>query len=520
MAADSNHALASGPERLPATLPSGEATRVDLAFAGELTYGRQIHSVVLPAGVTSLMLAGQTRQQGLLYVQLQDSHGQLRAALVLQKGHKQVSLSAAPSCDAGASSVVPSDIVPAGTWQLAVCHLEGERRSPHPQAYTLTLHGWSSPRAVMPVVTETEMPVVTAIAAPAGRGPAWYCGDLHAHTRFSDGHNTLEQAMAIAADQQLDFLFLTEHNLCHPHLPVSDRTLILPGIEITTSLGHFNVHGPVRPLQLIDRDLSSAALIVQGLDEVAGANSHITINHPMMKPWHWHYDALDMRRVHALEVCCDPTWATSPAATEAALAVLNQAWQLGLRLTAVGGSDCHLTPDERNPQASAPSLYGDPATWVFAQDLTQSAILAGLRAGHVYLARHSALIFDLQPVSFPLAMAILPGMDVGAQRVALTIHTAAPVHDWQLQLIADGDCIATLPLGAQPQTLMLDLTRYSWLRCDIRDSEGAFAGLINPLYNGAHPRFRQPAPALSWEELRSASRMTSAVAAYDKSYDV
>ena len=117
-------------------------------------------------------------------------------------------------------------------------------------------------------------------------------------------------------------------------------------------------------------------------------------------------------------------------------------------------------------------------------------------------------------------MPILPGMDVGAQRVALTIHTAAPVHDWQLQLIADGDCIATLPLGAQPQTLMLDLTRYSWLRCDIRDSEGAFAGLINPLYNGAHPRFRQPAPALSWEELRSASRMTSAVAAYDKSYDV
>ena len=490
---------------------SGELLTGAWQWHGELTYGRREQTLVLPTGVIELTLSGCTAQQGLLYVQLLDTDRQLRATLVLQKGEKQVSVSAMLS-GTTRNGEQPAGTLPAGSWLVVVCHLEGETRSPHPQAFALQAQ-LTTQRIDMPVDTVMLTP-------PPGRGATWYRGDLHAHTRLSDGHNSPQQAVAIAAAQQLDFLFLTEHNLCHPQLPASDRTLILPGIEITTSMGHFNVHGPATSLQLADRDLTSAALIAQGMDEVAGRDSHITINHPLMKPWHWHYDALDMRRVHALEVCCDPTWATSPAATEAALAVLNQAWQSGLRLTAVGGSDCHLTPDERNPQATAPSTYGDPATWVFAQDLTQSAMLAGLRAGHVYIERHCALIFNFQPVSSLLAMQILPGMDVGAQVVTLTLHTAVPVHGWQLQLMADGDCIATLPLGAQAQTITLDLTRYSWLRCDIRDGEGAFAGLINPIYNGSHPRFRQPAPALCWGELLAASRIPSAVTAYETSYDV
>ena len=64
------------------------------------------------------------------------------------------------------------------------------------------------------------------IKAPESR---WFRGDLHAHTVLSDGHNTLEAATEIIERQQLDFMFLTEHNICHPALPDSDRTLILAG---------------------------------------------------------------------------------------------------------------------------------------------------------------------------------------------------------------------------------------------------------------------------------------------------
>ncbi len=44
-----------------------------------------------------------------------------------------------------------------------------------------------------------------------------------------------------------------------------------------------------------------------------GKSGHsLGINHPMMKPWHWHWsDQVDSGQVSTFEVCCDPTWSIS-----------------------------------------------------------------------------------------------------------------------------------------------------------------------------------------------------------------
>jgi predicted metal-dependent phosphoesterase TrpH len=89
----------------------------------------------------------------------------------------------------------------------------------------------------------------------------WYRGDLHAHTSLSDGHNASEQAVALIEQQQLDFIFLTEHNTSHTFLPVLEKTLFVPGIEITTDIGHFNVHGLRQPLQMQEEGFTSKSLI-------------------------------------------------------------------------------------------------------------------------------------------------------------------------------------------------------------------------------------------------------------------
>ena len=64
----------------------------------------------------------------------------------------------------------------------------------------------------------------------------------HTHTTLSDGKDTVRRAMQKAAMQGMDFYVPTEHNLMHTGW-CETKLLILPGIEITTDLGHFNIFG-------------------------------------------------------------------------------------------------------------------------------------------------------------------------------------------------------------------------------------------------------------------------------------
>ena len=80
----------------------------------------------------------------------------------------------------------------------------------------------------------------------------WFCGDFHTHTRLSDGKETVRCAMKKAGKMGMDFYVPTEHNVVHTGWPETD-IMILPGVEITTCLGHFNIFGCTgAPAQLLD----------------------------------------------------------------------------------------------------------------------------------------------------------------------------------------------------------------------------------------------------------------------------
>jgi hypothetical protein len=332
----------------------------------------------------------------------------------------------------------------------------------------------------------------------------WYRGDLHAHTRLSDGHNSLEQAVALIEQQQLDVMFLTEHNTSHTFLPVSGKTLFVPGIEITTELGHFNVHGPGRPLKKQAAGFTSIGLIEEGL--AIGQGGHVAINHALMKPWHWQYRQLPLARIHSLEICCDPTWPTSGEATEKALSALTALWNRGRRIYGVGGSDCHLRADERNPRATEPSIYGDPATYVYCDGgLSGAALLQNLRRGRVYIERRCSLQFCINRGEQ------YPGSDVGAQTLKYTISAGDRQRQYFAEFVADGDTIARFSLNDRPIDHHVDMSRYRWLRVDIRRENGEFEGLINPVFNGGHPCFASPS-IHTWGQL--AAVIPSAAAAF------
>ncbi|MGF1735884.1 CehA/McbA family metallohydrolase [Photobacterium satsumensis] len=478
-----------------------------LTFSGELAFGHRVERFEVPAGIQTLSITGTTVKQGFLYAYLYDAKQQLRAAILWVKPEKQIVISR----DAASLGGIAGDI-PSGEWELHLYNLEGENRNHKPMQYQANIAfevaiEEGNQQIAVPAITVPTMASLNAdnqitfdytkIKSPESR---WYRGDLHAHTVLSDGHNTLEAATEIIECQQLDFMFLTEHNICHPRLPDSSRTLILPGVEVTTDKGHFNVHGPRSGLAMSNADYSSEALIRQGVAKLGG---NISINHPMMKPWHWHYNDMPLAHVDTMELCCDPTWSTSPASTESALNVLTAMWNNGHRIYAVGGSDSHLEPHERNPKATEPSIYGDPSTFVFSHGLSGEGILAGLRQGHVYLERCCGLAVSINHGS------VLPGQDVGEGELTYHLSVRDRSQAYFAECVADGEVIERFQLSPEGRAFTVGMQQRKWLRIDIRRGDlanmaggdtGEFEGVINPVFNGQHAVFSQPL-VTTWGEL-------------------
>jgi hypothetical protein len=270
----------------------------------------------------------------------------------------------------------PGTIEP-GSWAvvLGVPNLRVGRRD----SYTITVR--------FEAVDEMAGPVVR-------NGPGWFVGDLHAHSGHSDGRTMTARKVSIpvpthrvfdaARAAGLDFIALTDHNTASHWLdvdrlqPYYDDLLLLHGREITTYRGHANAIGERR---FHDFRLGDAR-ISEVLREPASEGAFISINHPtspddercMGCGWN-SLDPETLPTVHGVEVVNGDSASGALAGWPFWVDLLNR----GLHVTAVGGSD------EHTPEETANRRLGRPATVVFATELSEQAIVAGLKAGRVYV---------------------------------------------------------------------------------------------------------------------------------------
>ena len=171
---------------------------------------------------------------------------------------------------------------------------------------------------------------------------------------------------------------VTEHNTVS-HLPHLARQagpdlLPIPGLEITTEQGHANAWGIRRWHEFRCESPEQMARVV---DDVRAAGALISINHPKTGGPPWQFGGEE--RFDCLEVWQAPWFVFN----DQSLALWDRLLRQGRRLTAVGGSDLHQAlPGEEIEGLS----LGRPCTWVYAEALSEQAILAGIRAGHVFIS--------------------------------------------------------------------------------------------------------------------------------------
>ena len=334
-------------------------------------------------------------------------------------------------------------------------------------------------------------------------GPGWYRGDLHMHTAHSDGSCKSRMGQKVpcplfltveaAVARGLDFIAVTDHNTQSHYdaerelQPYFDNILLLPGREMTTYLGHANVFGTT---SFVDFRIGTPQVpdVNSMLRQVAALQGIISINHPAVRSGEncmgcgWTpATAVDYRLIEAVEVVNGPDADGQRSGVPFWEGLLNQ----GYHLTGIGGSDNH----DADIPVPGPGSIGYPTTVVQAADLSTPSILAGLRAGHVFVdtegTRDRLLEYSASAGGRNAAMGDTLQLAKGAT-IRLTVHVVHAKGS-HLELIADG---AKLPPGngaiqQDDQRTTLELSgdnQRRWIRVDVCTPKGHRLLIGNPVY--------------------------------------
>ena len=340
---------------------------------------------------------------------------------------------------------------------------------------------------------------------PLNSAAGWYRGDLHLHSGHSDGTCDsrsgatrvpcpLFLTLEAAAARGLDFIAVTEHNTSS-HVreltalqPYFDRLLLIPGMEVTTFQGHANAFGVREP---IDFRVGSGSVPDWNalLTFLNRSRTFVSINHPrtiggeVCMGCAWAPDPpVDFTKIQAVEVVNGHDAETAKAGIPFWHEQLNR----GFRLTGIGGSDTHdATAHQR---ASTAGEVGTPTTVVYANDLTEAAIIDGMRAGRVFVDV-TGVAGRLLEFGFKTATGEEPAGSevVTTGRDAQFVLRIKGVEGGSVEVIQDGTILAGVlpPAALTPDfaaRFTLKLAGRHWVRVNVRDREGRLALVGNPIY--------------------------------------
>jgi len=262
-----------------------------------------------------------------------------------------------------------------GTWQLL---LGPYKISSSGLEYRAEI--WFDPDLPPPPEANGEIVAARVASLPEPIEPGWLRGDLHCHSLASDGDSSLQDLLAAARDAGLDFLGVTDHNaVMLPDASGLDSTLpvLIPGIEVTTYRGHWNVWGADR---WFDFRLLEGGDVSREMKIASDAGGFVSVNHPRPFGPNWEYGF--GLGYHAVEVWNRP-W---PFLNSVSLGIWDMHLALGRRVVAVGGSDTHFLKGE-DEGAIPRARLGQPSLWVKPNDPTSAeSILDEVRSGRCFIS--------------------------------------------------------------------------------------------------------------------------------------
>lgn len=327
--------------------------------------------------------------------------------------------------------------------------------------------------------SDDRQPVVYEKPVRSARGPGWYRGDLHSHSLHSDASWDVPDLVAFARKRGLDFVTLTDHNTVsglpqHDSL-ATDDLLTMGGMELTTYYGHAVVLD-TRSWFEWRLDTPDRFTMPQLAQKVLDAGAFFITAHPMApgdpecSGCRWEYEDMRPGNTQAVEVW-NGDWRPH---NEWGLQLYYSWLNAGHRLVATAGSDLHGDPGEPWPRWGVNTIY--------AEDLTEAALLAALRKGHSYISSGPELLLTGRAADGATAMCGDALPDGAATIEARWSGTNASDT---VRFIVDGVVSEQVDAGdAGARAWQLGAGEAGWCTVEVRDASGGLHAVSNPIYFG------------------------------------
>ncbi len=326
----------------------------------------------LPAGLDHLALTAvfETHEEMLteIAVSLYDPNGSRGGA------HRHFFRHEAEISAAAATPGFIAGALPAGRWSLEI--------DTHLILPDVTVRYSVDIRAEARTDIQPRPPFVIPQPKPSeGRGPGWFRGDLHGHTFHTDGEWDVSGLLAHARAARLDFVTLSDHNTVSPLAEMDSLSapdlLTMGGMELTTFYGHALALG-VR--EWVDWRTRPGRGMPEIAAEVVAKGGTFIIAHPMSpgdpvcSGCTWLYENMMPGSARVVEIWNGTYWNFySQDGLELWYKWLNE----GYRMIATSGMDIH--------RPLAPGVEY-PVDVVYADTLSEAAILQAVRAGRLYIS--------------------------------------------------------------------------------------------------------------------------------------
>ncbi len=364
---------------------------------------------------------------------------------------------------------LPGDL-PAGRWNVVI---DTHRILP-PDPLTYTINVTVSTGTVD---ASGAVPYTRGTIAPRGAG--WYRGDLHGHTFHSDGNWDVPAFFQHALERELDFVTLTDHNTVSALAQLdslrSDDLLTMGGMELTTYYGHALALGTREWQEWRTSDQRTMTDIAQAIMDKGAL---FVIAHPRSPGdpactgCRWEFGEMMPGIAPAVEIW-NGGWRDY---NEQSLQLYYEWLNQGHRLVATAGSDIHGKSHE--------GARGAAADVVYAEALSEAAIVDAIRRGHLYLSSGPDLQLTAQ-VDGDDALSMMgdriPTTTASHARVHATWQGAAP--DDLVCLIVNGIVRDEAPAHVDGrETWTIDLSADRWVLVEVRTADGVMRAITNPIY--------------------------------------
>jgi hypothetical protein len=332
---------------------------------------------------------------------------------------------------------------------------------------------------------ETEPAFLSKARSPKTpqRGAGWYRGDLHSHSHHSDaGEHTVAGLIQTAQDYGLDFVFLTDHNttagLEEMQASSTKDLLAAGGVEVTTFWGHALCLGTrawvdwrVRPGT---GDMTRIATATYANDQVFVIAHPQSDGDPACTGCTWRFGEMMPGVARVVEIWNGPWGCDSN--NEAALSLWYDWLNQGLHVVATAGTDAHSAQD----YAAKPGF-----NVVYAEALSEAALLKALRAGQFYLSSGPQLSFQARNEN---GETWIIGETVTLP-VRLAVAWADCPADAQVRSIANGRLLGQWMAGARGEyEWHMTPDQADWVVMEIRGGNGGLLAISNPIFFAAEGR--------------------------------